>query len=514
VIEDAINAARPDEPAPEPSEIGSADEWLPLRWIDQPVVEPFPIDVFPEPAARLVREGSESIGCPPDYLGLAILAIAGGVIGRSVSLLLKRGYFAASAIWGAIVAPPSRGKTPALKIVATAVRRIGDILASQYAQSIEKWESERVEVKDKSKPPPKPKPQRIDVEDITMESLVIVLSENSRGLVMVRDELSAFVTGMDQYKGGKGNDKSMALKLWSGDAITRDRVLNEGGCPIRCPHPCLSIIGGMTPDMLGSLLDAKGRKDGFIDRFLVCYPDPNPVASWTERGVCDETIDAWSSLVARLWERPLNVKEGKSCPHVAMFTDKGRASWETHYNRHAAEMNETGFPPDLVSVWGKLGEYAGRLALVLVCLWHADDMTLDPNAVPSVDEWIVDAAWRLVAYFKSHARRVHATIARGSGIGGSSTVQAIVAWLRKGERLSFTESEIKQDRRWIDPDELGQALAYMVDRNAIRPVEAPPVNPKGGRPASQAYEVNPALMVTKNPDNPINPQTSEVALLT
>ena len=73
-----------------------------------------------------------------------------------------------------------------------------------------------------------------------MEVLPLILADNPRGLIMIRDELSAFILGMNQFKGGKGNDRANALKIWSGDRIVKDRVNHENDIPIRCPHPSLS----------------------------------------------------------------------------------------------------------------------------------------------------------------------------------------------------------------------------------------------------------------------------------
>jgi hypothetical protein len=342
-----------------------------------------------------------------------------------------------------------------------------------------------------------------------METLPLILADNSRGLVMIRDELTAFVLGMNQFKGGKGNDRSNALKIWSGDHIKKDRVNHENCVPVRCPHPALSIVGGLPPDMLGALLDPKGRADGFLDRFLLCYPDLLPVPSWTERGISEETTEEWCRLMARLWMRPLNVKEGRSVPHVAFFDPEGEKCWQEHYNAHAAEMNAADFDPALRGPWGKFREYAGRLALILALMDHAADPTADGLAVPYVGPRAVRNAWQLVAYFKSHARRVYAVIARGSGIGGGKVVSAIVAWLRAGERLSFSERDIKQERRWIDPEDLASALKYLADRNAIRARPDPTDRPQGGRPPSPTYDVNPALLNSQNPQNTQNPGWSE-----
>jgi len=338
-----------------------------------------------------------------------------------------------------------------------------------------------------------------------MEALPLIFADNPRGLVMVRDELTAFMTGMNQFNGGKGNDRAIALKLWSGDAIKKDRVGHENNAPIRCQHPSLSIVGGMPPDMLGALLDPRGGADGFIDRFLLAYPDPRPVADWTERGIPEETVEDWGEVVAQLWARSMSDKEGRPVPHVAHFTPEGGTAWRGHYRAHTEEMNRPDFPPQLRGPWGKLREYAGRFALILACLDHAADPTGKPAEVPAVGRRHVDDAWRLVAYFKSHARRVHTSIALGSGIGGSLVVRAVVAWVRDGSRSSFSERDVKQARRWIDPEKLTEALDYLAGRNAIRSRESPAERPKPGRPSSPIYDLHPALLDTRNPQNTRNP---------
>jgi hypothetical protein len=38
-------------------------------------VEAFPIDVLPKPLARLVREASVALPCPPDYVAVPILGV-------------------------------------------------------------------------------------------------------------------------------------------------------------------------------------------------------------------------------------------------------------------------------------------------------------------------------------------------------------------------------------------------------------------------------------------------------
>ena len=506
----AMTDVNPTGPPPGPDAAPPASDWLPLRLETLPPVEPFPVDVLPDPAARLAEQGALAIGCPPDFLGVAMLAVAGGTIGRSVRLVLKQDYFAGATIFAGIVGPPSDGKTPALKAVAAAVRAIDDELAAEHEQALERWRADAdtpgPEAGRKRRPPPPPKPRRIDIDDATMEVLPVILADNPRGLVMIRDELSALILGLNQYKGGKGNDRANLLKIWSGDRIVKDRVNHENNAPIRCPHPALSIVGGLTPDMLGDLADPRGRADGFIDRFLFTCPEPLPVAPWSDRGIPDDVADGWRSLIVQLWTRPLNFKDGRSVPHVATFTPEGEARWVERYNEHSAEMNATDFPSFLQGPWGKFREYAARLTLILTLMHHAADPTADALIVPTVGPLRVDDAWRLIAYFKSHARRVHTAIACGPDTGETRAAKAIVAWIRDQRRSSFTESDIKQARRWISDEDLADALPYLSARNAIRPGPVPPQpGPKGGRRLSPSYDVHPGLLVTKNPENPKNP---------
>jgi hypothetical protein len=158
-------------------------------------------------------------------------------------------------------------------------------------------------------------------------------------------------------------------------------------------------------------------------------------------------------------------------------------------------MNAAEFPPALRGPWGKLRDYAARLTLILACLDHAADFTADPCAVPEAHSRAVGNAWTLIAYFKSHARRVHAAVTGGVGTANvnAHTVGAIVEWVRAGSRNTFTEAELKDARRWIRDADLADALKFLTDRGAIRPRPVAEPGPKGGRRPSRSYAVNPAI---------------------
>jgi hypothetical protein len=82
------------------------------------------------------------------------------------------------------------------------------------------------------------------VEDTTVEALAAVLEGNPRGVLVARDELSAFVRAMDQYKDHKGTDRQFYLSAWSNSPVTVDRKNLDGAA---LPPEALRRGGGLHP---------------------------------------------------------------------------------------------------------------------------------------------------------------------------------------------------------------------------------------------------------------------------
>ena len=111
------------------------------------------------------------------------------------------------------------------------------------------------------------------VEDTTIEALAVVLEDNPRGVLLARDELSAFVRGMDQYKNHRGSDRQFYLSAWSNSPVSVDRKNLEE--PIFLARPFVGVVGPIQPGVLPELIaNRQGREgDGFLDRFLFSYPN-------------------------------------------------------------------------------------------------------------------------------------------------------------------------------------------------------------------------------------------------
>jgi Protein of unknown function (DUF3987) len=512
---EAVTAINPADPPPED------DTWRQPLAFKLPPVEAFPLETYPAPVAHLIRHGARSIGCPLDFLALAVLSVAGAAIGRSASLYLKNRYFASASIYAACVGLPGDGKSPAVSVVANPMRRIDQanfedwegerirfqVLTEEYQQASKAAKSKDSDgLADVPKKPAPPVMKRVVVGDITIESMDGIMEQNPRGLLLVLDEASALMASMNQYRGGKGSDRQWYMSTWSGESRTVDRKGNAENVPIRVPHPFLGIVGGIVPDMVGSFCDERGRHDGFIDRFLFTYPDPVPKNGWREEGIPDEVATEWSKIVSRLHATPMgkaNSGSTPSVPQVVHLSPEGRTAWCEMINAHHAEQREAGFPPSLSGPWAKLEQYAGRLVLVLHMLELASDLSRDMSTIPEVSSTTVRNAALLLSYLKSHTRRVREAMkARARGEEGNEEVQTILKWIFRRRSESFSRRDLTRDlsstfsRR---AKALEEALSWLALHECIRR-HPDPARPSGsrGRTPSPVYLVNPYLFGPQN----------------
>jgi hypothetical protein len=485
-LEKAVENERPEGPPPE-DDGDSLDEWEPIRLGTLSPVEAFPLDVLPFPARDLATAAAESIGCPIDFPAVAILAAASGLIGRSARLLVKDGYFESASLYVALVGIPSSGKTPGLDAALAPVWSIAlDLHREWQAAMSARGADDQGE---------EPTLRRIVTTDPTTEALGPILCKNPRGLIVAPDEFTKWVMSMDQYKGGKGGDRPFYLSTWSGKPwyIDRAKHMRE---PIVVPHPFLTVVGGLTPAMLTELPEGKGRDDGFIARLLFTYPDWR-IPPYSDRGIPEEVAAGWDHVARAHWNRDITEKDGNLYPRVVRMTRDATAEWTRWVNKHRREQRADGFEDSLQGPWGKLEAYAARLALVLHLLHLASDPTRSPPAdPPDLHPRIIEAASILIAYFKSHARRVYASI-DGKMIDGGGNVRALIRWILRNDLAGFSTRDIGMnfDRFRDDPAALNDALEWMTSHNLIRPRPGPEAATSGkpGRKRAPSFDVNPDL---------------------
>ncbi|HEV7680006.1 MAG TPA: DUF3987 domain-containing protein [Candidatus Dormibacteraeota bacterium] len=358
---------------------------------------PFPVDVLPPEASELVKYAALAAGAPNDMVAIPALVVLAAAIGGSRALQVKAGWREYPVLWAAIVAPPSSGKTPSMRAAFSPLREWQADRFAEFTEALEGYQSAeeawgKTRGSDRGAKPDRPVARRIIVDDFTVEQLVAILHENPRGVAAVKDELSGWVRSLNQYKGGRGSDRSNTLALWSSSHITVDRKLNP--VPLYIGLPLVSIVGGLQPALLGELHDGE---DGMLERFLFTVQPDATMPLWTDDEIPHHVRQRWELLIRKLMAEIMREGTKGLEPVVLSFTSKGRSAYVAGYDEHVRAMR-AGTPAHLLGAWGKMQAQAARLALVLQCARHAMD-----HAGPEVDEESSCNAWALIDYFKAHA---------------------------------------------------------------------------------------------------------------
>lgn len=460
-------------------------------------VPPFPTELLPGPFRRLVEQGAAAYRCPPDFIAVPLLVSAGSMIGDALEIEAKRGWRDGPNLYAAVVGDPGSKKSPALRLASKAVNAIQERLLKKYEtalkaykDSLDAWSAARKA----NDGPPEPKPEPPECENIfttnsTVEALVPML-QTAKGVLFRADELVSVIGGFNAYRsGGRGADRQHYLSMWDRNSVKIDRRLLGGSSFVA--HPCLSVVGGIQPQVLPALDDPQQRDDGFVDRFLFAYPD-RMRGGWSDFEV-DPSTEADVQLVFE-WlyrlqgeqfvqdEEDEGGEEVSYRPRVVRLSLEARRLFASWCNETDAEGQPGVVPDRLVGPWAKLPSQLLRLALILHALKCAQQRQID--YVVEADT-IADAA-ELIEYFKAHIRRALVG-ARHKARALSPLARKILAAIEKDGGL--TQAAITRDvlKRNASGAEVQAALKELEADGKAVPHRIDSDGP--GRPATVWYAV-------------------------
>jgi len=465
---------------------GEEDEvWPELSLEEPPPSLPFPVDVFPIPLQRFCLGVAQVTLTPPDLPGAVMLATASAAIGQSVQLALKRTWKESTLLYLIIVADPGRKKSPVITLAARPLARIDERLRKDSEEHHVIWKDKK-KSKDEG-PGPEPAQRRAIVKDITRESLVSILRDNPRGVLVDPDEATAWVASFNEYK-AKGSDRQFWLAIWNSKPISVDREGGRRSLWVR--NPLATVIAGIPPEMLGSLEEEHGRNDGFKDRILFVYPAEFPDQVWTEEELDEGDETTWASVINTLHAQEMfeDEKEGIR-PHLVDFDQSAKAEWITWFNAHNKEAASENMPTSCRGIWSKLEAYCGRFSLILSRLRLAMNPEQTELLKAPIRPEDVQGAIKLLNYFKSNWLRIHHRI---SGGVSDPDAKAIIGWILRHDRNAFREREVRKvmSGRFPTPESALHALNILARMGVIRPkVE----EVKTGRRPTPAFEVHPDL---------------------
>ncbi|WP_197469002.1 YfjI family protein [Oleiphilus sp. HI0125] len=269
---------------------------------------------LPPVLKRFVEDGAMRMQAPVDFIVVAALCSVGAAIGTSIRVQPKAmdtRYQIVPTLWGAIIGDPSSMKSPSISFALNPIQSLeGEMRIGHKNAELEYKANKKIfDMKLKQveaglatgskkgvgeaayadlalmleSEPEQPTEPRLVVNDSTVPKLGVLMNQNPRGLILVRDELAGWLAGMQGETAGV--DRAFYLEAYNGtgsytyDRISRDKVHIE-----RC---CLSVLGGIQPSKLKPLVsDAISGKedDGFLQRLqLAVWPAKNKTRTYVDR---------------------------------------------------------------------------------------------------------------------------------------------------------------------------------------------------------------------------------------
>jgi hypothetical protein len=489
----------------------------------------FPVEVLPGWLGEYVAAVATATQTPPDLAGMLALAVLATVAAGAAEVEPRPGWreplclFMAvgmdagarkSAVFTALTRPianferdqaaaalPGITETAVLRHIADQAAATAEAAAGKAPASHQ--EEARAEAIARAAEaaalvvPPVP---RWLVDDATPEALAGLLATYGR-IALLSPEGDVFDQMAGRYSQA-GPNLGVYLKGHAGDLLKVDR---RGRPPEYVERPCLTIGLTVQPEVLRGLAGRPGFGGrGLLARFLYSLPASlvgrrQVGASPVPPAVADRYALELQALAASL--TGLSGPASDQVPTV-LTLDKAAAELLLGFERELEPRLGAG-TGDLAHLAGWAAKLAGATCRIAGLL-HLADHLRDGWARPISADTFADAV-RLAGYLVDHARAVFDLMGADPRVDDAYW---LLDWINRTNQTQFTrrDAHVAAPRgRFPKATSLDPALTLLEEHGYLRRVDADPVGPKGGRPPSPRFLVNPLPRATE-PTQPTKPQ--------
>ncbi len=311
---------------------------------------------------------------------------------------------------------------------------------------------------------------------MTVEKLGELLKENPRGLLLVRDELSGFLSDLERKE--YQSDRSFYLTAFNGKkSYTYDRI---GRGTIFIPNATISIIGGIQPSRIIPIIQAMHHgtnNDGLLQRFqMLVWPDERKERLWVDRPPNQKAWESYQGIFRSLYDKPLGSPKH---PITIRFSAEAQEMFRVWWENFQRTIKGGHFSSSLQAHLLKMNKTIPTLALIFE-LSEGGRFEINRDALERALYW--------EEYLISHAKRLYAA-------NDTLTAERAKLIVERCDLLPnvFTARDIYR-RCWRslkDNQTVKQALELLCRCNYIRefPIEG---NELGRRP-DRRYEWHPLV---------------------
>ncbi|MBQ0008595.1 MAG: DUF3987 domain-containing protein [bacterium] len=343
----------------------------------------FPIELFPKAFQEIARDCETSGGFPVSFTASSMLLAVATAIGNSRSLSCPIGIASTCSLFMALLGGPGAVKTPSMAFAMQPLRERDNETLTEYASLLKEYRAslrsgEQVE---------KPTPRQLITDDITIESLALVLTNNPNGVCVYNDELNGWFASFDKYRKG-GGDVNRWLSLYSGQSYTINRKSTDD--VIHVKHPFVCVLGSIQPEVLIRTFSGEMKENGMFQRILfVPNSSEDKPLIWSGNDDLPSTRDTdWKRFISRVLGYAEEYREYKFDKDAWAYL----CSWQ---NSKEEELNADG-DTSRVEIFRKSQIYAIRFCILFKVIHEIAEGKEPTDIVENIDSF---RATELANYF-------------------------------------------------------------------------------------------------------------------
>lgn len=428
--------------------------------------------LLPSVIANLARDAAASIGSTPDATALMALAAAAGATRAGWRIETRTGYSQPAILWAGIVGMPGGGKSSHFKAGTAPLGTVEtewapDTNEAQHRWKVRKASYEAAFARAKGgkgaypsaddDPGECPGDRLVALGNTTIEAAGKACADNPAGILLARDELSAWVLSMGRYAAGGGaGERAEWLEAWNGEP---GKITRKGAPTLHLANWGVSVAGGIQPDKLAAAYT--GGEDGFIDRFLFVSV---PRRTGTVPGYAPD-------LAARAeWAQRLRDIANAGPGGVVRLSAEAQAVFRRMDARSIIEGQDRDRPVSWQGAMAKAPAQWLRLALVLFVVERggraSGPLTLTGDQAERAERLWLD--WLAPSVSAIHFSVLNRTTDRRTG----GDLGTIAAWIVANGRETIRWEEVRQGVRALrgfDAKDGAALLAQMADSGWLSP---------------------------------------------
>nr|WP_256128407.1 DUF3987 domain-containing protein [Desulfolutivibrio sulfoxidireducens] len=313
---------------------------------------PFPWECLPAPVAASLKQLARA--CTTSALplpGQAICLLA-AALGRKLDVAGKDSWREPLVFWACDIRESGAGKTAPMWELARELTKRQSAEHERFKAELDEWN--RTPPQDRKGMTPPCNPRGYFTTNLTLEGIHADLDgHKTGGVAVLLSELSALISGQNQYKKG-GTDREGWLCLHDGKPA---RVVRARGS-VFIQGARIQVCGGIQPAIFRQVFGGEGGQyldDGTVFRCLFTY-EPAQFYELTAESWTEGNRAAWAGVLtaALAWA------DGQDEPHIITLSPDAQARFFDWRNAVAAQAPD--LPPAFRGFLPKGFGYALRLA--------------------------------------------------------------------------------------------------------------------------------------------------------